>query len=227
MAMTVLFVIATILVFLTADFVVRRMRESKGLRAMSLIQVAPRHTSPVRIPEGIFFSRSHTWLNLFPSGKVYLGIDDFVTRLLEDPRIILLKKEGDKVLKGDPILLIREDGRELKVRAPMDGEVLSVNEEVSKNPQLIKNLLFTEGWAYTIRPSRLSELKEMLFGEETSSWIADEFGRLRDVFAGIAKDNELVPALLQDGGPPVAGAMKRMPVSVWNRFEQEFLADRP
>ena len=225
--MTVLFVITTIILFLAADFTVKRLREKKGLRASSLAQFAPQHTSPVRIPEGIFFSRSHTWLNLFPSGKVYLGIDDFVTRLLENPEIVLLRKEGDNVTKGEPILLIKEDGRELKVRAPMDGEILSVNEEVSEKPELIKNLLFTEGWTYMLKPNRLSELKGMLFGEETTTWIAEEFRRLRDVFAGVKQNNELVPALLQDGGPPVAGAMKRLPVSVWNRFEQEFLADRP
>ncbi len=223
--MTVLFVIATIILFLVADFVVRRLKDRSVIHAASLVHFAAQRANPVRIPEGIFFSPSHTWLNLLPSGKLYVGIDDFVTRLLEDPEIVLLKKQGERVLKGDPILLVREDGRELKVRAPMDGEILSVNDEVTAKPELIKNLLFTEGWAYTMKPNRLSELKNMLFGEETSSWIAAEFRRLREVFAGVAQNDELVPALLQDGGPPVSGAMKRMPVSVWNRFDQEFLAD--
>lgn len=225
--MTVLFVIATMIMFLAAEWTVRRVREKKGFRVASIVQLEPRHTNPVRIPEGIFFSKSHTWLNLFPSGKVYVGIDDFVTRLLENPEIVLLRKEGERVLRGDPILLIKEDGRELKVRAPLDGEILSVNEKVSEKPELIRNLLFTEGWAYTVKPNRPSELKEMFFGEETASWIAEEFRRLRDVFAGVTQNDQLVPALLQDGGSPVAGVMKRMPVSVWNRFEQEFLADHP
>ncbi len=224
--MTVLFVLTTIIVFLAADFVVRWVREKKGLRLATLTQGAAKHTSTVRIPEGIFFSPSHTWLNLFPSGKVYVGIDDFVTRLLEKPVIVLLKKEGDRVTKGEPILLVQEDGRELKVRAPMNGTILSVNEEILQKPDLIKNQLFTEGWAYAFKPIRLTELKDMLFGEETSSWIAEEFRRLRDVFSGITNSEGLVPALLQDGGPPVAGAMKHMPASVWNRFEQEFLAER-
>ena len=224
--MTVLFVITTILVFLIVDAFVRTAREKKVLQTSPFLHSVVKNTNPVRTPEGIFFARSHTWLNMFPSGKVYLGIDDFVTRLLDKPQIILLGHTGDQVRKGDPILVLKEDGRELTIHAPVDGEVLAVNEDLAQKPDLMKNLLFTDGWAYSFKPKRPSELKDMLLGEETRSWIAEEFRRLRDVFAGVSQHGELVPALLQDGGPPVAGAMKQMPESVWNRFEREFLEVR-
>jgi glycine cleavage system H protein len=224
--MTVLFVITTIIAFLVIEVIVRKARERKGVLSVAVLQHPQGHTAPVRIPEGIFFARSHTWLNIFPSGKVYIGIDDFITRLLEKPHITMLHKVGDAVRKGDPILLLQEDGRELTVHAPMDGEILAVNEELAGKPELMKNFLFTDGWAYSMRPKRPSELKDMLLGEETATWIGEEFRRLRDVFAGVSQHGELVPALLQDGGPPIAGAMKQMPVSVWNRFEREFLVVR-
>lgn len=224
--MTVLFVVATIIVFLVIDVFVRKARERKGAPSVAFAKHQQMHTTPVRIPEGIFFARSHTWLNIFPSGKVYLGIDDFITRLLERPQVTMLRKAGETVKKGEPILLLEENGHELTIHAPVEGEVLAVNEELTAKPELMKNLLFTDGWAYSIRPKRPSELKNMLLGEETGTWIAEEFRRLRDVFAGINQQGDLVPALLQDGGPPVAGAMKQMPVSVWNRFEREFLVVR-
>ncbi len=221
--MTVLFVVTTILVFLTIDYFVRRARERKEVRAVASVSRPRSQSMPVRIPEGIFFARSHTWLNIVPSGKVYLGVDDFVSRLLEKPRITFLNKAGDRVRKGDPIMLLQEDSRELTVHAPVDGEILSVNEPLVSKPEMMKELLFTDGWAYLFKPKRPSELKDMLLGEETRQWIAEEFRRLRDVFAGISQHGEMVPALLQDGGPPVAGVMKQMPESVWNRFEREFL----
>ena len=223
--MTVLFVITTILVFIAIDAFIRMAREKRGVQSVPIIQ-RQAQTASVRIPEGIFFARSHTWLNVLPSGKVYLGVDDFITRLLEAPQVELLQKSGDRVSKGDPILLLKDDGRELTVHAPMDGEILAVNQELPEKPELMKNLLFTDGWAYSMKPKRPSELKEMFLGEETGMWIAEEFRRLRDVFAGVSQHGELVPALLQDGGPPIAGAMKQMPVSVWNRFEREFLVVR-
>lgn len=224
--MTVLFVVATILVFLTIDFFVRKTRERRETLTSPAMQRATAQTNPVRIPEGIFFARSHTWLNIFPSGKVYLGVDDFITRLLEKPQITLLSKSGDRVRKGDPIMLLKEDGRELIIHAPVEGQILSVNDELPARPELMKTLLFTDGWAYMFKPKRPSELKDMLLGEETKQWISEEFRRLRDVFAGVSQHGEMVPALLQDGGPPVAGVMKQMPESVWNRFEREFLEVR-
>ncbi|MCX6142538.1 MAG: hypothetical protein NTZ35_04890, partial [Ignavibacteriales bacterium] len=206
--MTVIFVAMTILFFLTLEAVVRRVRAKKAVPAMAVRTAQPAY--PVRLPDGIFFARSHTWLSLFPSGKVRLGVDDFVGRLLDNPEVAYLKSAGDSVKKGEPLFALTEGGQTLTLRAPMDGRILSMNEQLPKNPRLLKENLFSDGWAYTIQPEKPSELRNLMLGEETRSWIPEEFRRLRDVFAAVPVEGELVPALLQDGGPPVAGALKHM-----------------
>ncbi len=217
--MTVIFVIATIIFFLTLDWVVRRIRARK---AAPVTAVHP-SAYPIRVPEGIFFTRSHTWLNLFPSGKVRLGIDDFVGRMVENPQIIFLKKSGESISRGEPLLTMKEDEHLLTVRSPIDGEIESINEELPRHPDLLKDLLFSDGWAYTIKPRKFSEIKGLLLGTETREWMRAEFGRLRDFFAGISHNGTIAPALLQDGGPPMAGVMKTMDDAVWQNFEHEFL----
>ncbi len=226
--MTVLFLIITIILFVGIDWIVRSL---KAGRAMPLAPIAPRAVQPglqtampVRTPQGIFFARSHTWLNLFPSGKVRLGLDDFVGRMLDRPEIIFLKREGEHVKRGEPILVLLEGSRSLTVRAPLDGVVLTRNEELARNPSLLKEHLFSDGWAYAMKPDRPVDLREMLFGEETRTWMREEFRRLRDVFAGVGTDEKVVPALLQDGGAPVADALKQMDEQVWKRFEESFLS---
>ncbi len=220
--MTVLFVVATIIVFLGVDVIVRRVRERRAVQVVT--PQAQVYVAPIRTPGGIFFARSHTWMNLFPSGKVRLGIDDFINRLLENPEVTLLKKTGEVVQKGEPILLLQEGEHTLTIRSPFKGCVVGCNEQLKDHPEFLKKALFSDGWAYTLLPEKPSEMRQMLLGEETRSWISDEFARLRDVFAGVQAD--VVPALLQDGGPPVAGAMKQMPDNVWKQFEQEFLQVR-
>lgn len=163
--MTVIFVVMTILFFLGLDAIVRRVRAKKAVPA-TLVQTA-QPAYPVRLPDGIFFARSHTWLSLFPSGKVRLGVDDFVGRLLDKPQVEFLKSVGDTVRKGDPLFALSEGGRTLTVRAPMDGRIAGLNEELPKNPGLLKENLFSDGWAYTIQPEKPSELRQMLLGEET------------------------------------------------------------
>ncbi len=222
--MTVLFFIATIIFFLSLDWVVQRLKKAKAEESVLVPQAAAR-ANPLRIPEGIFFARSHTWLNLFPSGKIRLGVDDFVGTLMENPRIAFSRKSGDQVEAGDPLLVMEEGDRKVTIRSPLAGEILAVNEDLERSPQLMRESLFSEGWAYTIRPRRLEELRSMLIGAESRSWMTQEFGRLRDLLAGAAT-GELAPAALQDGGAPAPGLLKHLDRSKLQEFEEQFLQVR-
>ncbi len=215
--MTVLFVFGTIVLFLTIDWLVQRRTKRQEIPA---IQPAFKSWT-ARTPEGIFFARSHTWLNLFPSGKVRLGVDDFIGRLFENPEVLLLKQTGDRVARGEPLFLIREHGHELTIRSPIEGQVLASNDELPRNPGLLKELLFSDGWAYTIKPARTAEFRDLLLGEETLAWMRSEFSRLRDMFAGASLQGQ--PVLLQDGGLPASGSIKLFNNELAQQFEDQFL----
>jgi glycine cleavage system H protein len=222
--MTALFFIATIVFFLSIDWVVQRLKRTNAEEA-SFVPQAAVQPNPLRIPEGIFFAKSHTWLNLFPSGKVRLGIDDFVGSLIENPRITFALKPGDQVEKGDPLLVVEDGDRGVTIRSPLAGEILAVNADLEKSPQLMRESLFSEGWAYSIRPRRLEELRSMLIGEESRSWMSNELRRLRDLLAGAAP-LQLAPATLQDGGAAATGLLKRLDRSKVEEFEEQFLQVR-
>lgn len=221
--MTVLFVGVTIILFLAIDLIVRR---SKA-RAEVIVAAIPAVTRgyPVRLPEGIFFARSHTWMNLLPSGKLRLGVDDFVGRLMGSPSISFLKEPRQRVQKGEPIIVLTEGEHSLTIRAPLEGEVLERNDRLSKEPCRLGERLFTDGWAYTIVPERPSDVKQLLLGQETQRWIADEFRRLRDLFTQEGAANELIPGLIQDGGTPAEGALKCVQPQTWERFDRMFLRE--
>lgn len=219
--MTVLFVIATIIIFLTIDWFVKRAREKKAVPVLQ--QAAMGKPVSARTPEGIYFTPSHTWLNLFPSGKVRLGIDDFIGRMFERPRVTLLKHTGEQVEQGDAILMLQEGDHTLTVRSPIQCEILSANEELPSHPDSMYSNLFSDGWAYTIKPARFADLRAMMLGPDSRSWMNIEFARLRDFFAGAMDSPELAPAL-QDGGMPIAGAVKMMNKERCEQFEREFLS---
>jgi glycine cleavage system H protein len=216
--MTVLFVALTIALFFAVDWLVHRGKVDPALVP------ADAHAAPVRLPRGVFFARSHTWLNLFPSGCAWLGIDDFVTRLLDQPQVRYLKSPGARVNRGEPLLELVDGEHSLTVRSPLDGVLLATNASLARHPDLLKRAPFCEGWTCEIKPDRHADVKALLLGDETAGWMQEEFRRLRDVFAGA---NEAVsPAMLQDGGPPIAGAMKHVAPEVWTRFDREFLEVR-
>lgn len=223
--MTAIFVIVTIIFFLSVDWAARRFQRKKAVVSAPALQIAGK-PYPLRVPEGIFFAKSHTWLNLFPSGKVRMGVDDFIGRLMERPQVTLLKREGEPVAKGEPLIVLKEGDRQLTVRAPITGEILTVNNRLETTPGLMREELFSNGWAYVLRPNKFKELTALLFGEESRDWMLGEFRRLRDLLARVVPTGTLAPAALQDGGVPVAGILKHVNEDVCRRIEEEFLKVR-
>jgi glycine cleavage system H protein len=215
--MTVLFVVLTIVLALTVDWLLHRRRTEAPV-------VDTATPASVRVPSGVFFARSHTWLNMFPSGHAWLGIDDFVVRLLSAPRVRFLVEAGAHVRRGEPVVSLEEGEHALTIRSPIDGRILSFNAALQDKPETLHKAPFCDGWVCDIRPDRYSDMKALLLGDETHAWMEAEFGRLRDVFAGAG--GEVQPAMLQDGGPPIAGAMKHVSDEVWKRFDREFLEVR-
>jgi glycine cleavage system H lipoate-binding protein len=215
--MTVLFVVSGILVFLGLDWAVaRRQRHAAP---------AP-HAAPavVRLPRGVYFARSHTWLNLFPSGRAWLGVDDFVVRLLARPRVELLVAPGSRVGRGDPLLALCEGERRLTVRSPLAARVAAANPDRAGAAWSPERTPFFSGWLVELEPERAADVKALLLGEETAGWLEGELGRLRDLLA--AGPPGLTPAALSDGGAPVAGALAQAGPELWERFEREFLEVR-
>ena len=220
--MTVILVVATILFFVGLDWAVRRARNQEPFPVTPVREPA----LPVRMPEGIFFARNHTWMNLFPSGKVRMGIDDFIGRLLDTPALEFLKEDGETIGRGDPILQLKQNGHSLTIRSPLSGTIVSRNSDLNTHPEKMKEMLFSDGWAYTIQPTKTTELRNTLFGVETREWIRQEFARLRDVLAGLKVPDSAVPVLLQDGGIPVAGFMREASDELWQAIDTEFLTEK-
>ncbi len=213
--MTVLLFISTIAVFLTIDYFVQR--NKRTALAAQPIPIRPVH---MRTPAGIFFTKSHTWLSLFPSGKVQLGIDDFVVRMFKQPKIEMLMRNGDKIKKGDAILLLKQDEKDVIVRSPIEGVIELTNTDLAKKPELLNEALFSEGWAYTISPSSTNDLRSFYLGNDTKVWLKDEIERLRDFFAQVSAP---IPAYMQDGGDIVPGVFKNLNKVQCKQFENEFL----
>ena len=221
--MTVLFVVATIIVFLVIDAIYRRLHQPIN----QPITTAVVHHAAPRTPEGIFFARSHTWLNLLPSGRVHLGIDDLVSGMLEKPNVVFLGNPGESIRKGDPILAIREGDRRLTIASPLDGKIVSVNDELSQHPDAWKSSSFSNGWVYNVQPNRLSDVKQFLLGAESRTWMQTELSRLRDFLMEVMEVNghvSLAGTVLQDGGLPSSGLMSSFDDQTLERFQREFLS---
>lgn len=181
----------------------------------------------LRIPQGIFFNRHHTWAHLAESGEAKVGMDDFLQHITGKVEIAGLKEPGETIQKGDLLTEIVQEGKSLKVFSPISGEILHANPVLQENPEAVNENPYDKGWLYKIKPSDwIKETESYMLAEKASEWAANEFNRLKEFLTlGPMRSHSSEPSmiLLQDGGEVRENVLSDLPEEVWEEFQQEFL----
>jgi glycine cleavage system H protein len=181
----------------------------------------------LRIPQGVFFSKFHTWAHLGTNGQARVGIDDLLLHFTGDITFENNLKPGDKIAKGEIISSINHNGKVLQIKSPISGEITVANENLADNPGLIKDDPYRKGWIYAIKPNNWqAETKTCFLAEEATNWISQELTRFKDFLSASVWRNVPEPSklVLQDGGEIVDQPLAELPQEVWNDFQKEFLS---
>ncbi len=226
--MVALFVVATIIVFLVADYFVQRAAKRKAaLSPVPTLAQKPRFI----IPKGYFFGKGHTWVELLPDGSTRVGLDDFVQKILGPVGEIALVSSGEYVKRGDKLFLVRQEGKEMAFRAPVSGRVIAFNEELKHSPEAVRREPYRAGWIAMIEPTDIAtEIKQLSIGNDAALWLRDEIKRFRNFITEQVRalapvgSPSLAGVTLMDGGIPVNDVMEHSPQEIWRNFENDFLA---
>ncbi|HRX11261.1 MAG TPA: glycine cleavage system protein H [Draconibacterium sp.] len=181
----------------------------------------------IRIPQGIFFSKNHTWAHLETNGEAKVGIDDLLFHITGNVRVENIKNQGEFVRKGDLMTRIIHNGKKLNVFSPISGEITATNTMIIDNPEQIKDDPLKQLWIYNIKPANWkAETNSYYLADEATIWMLQELTRIKDFLsAAVAKYiPEPTGIVLQDGGELLDQPLTDMPEEVWNDFQLEFLS---
>jgi len=106
------------------------------------------------IPQGLFFSRFHTWTHLEKSGVAKVGLDDLLVHITGEVSLNRLLDSGERIKKGDFLGEIVQKDKRLKIYSPISGEIVETNALLKKNPEF--------GWP---TPNRIFWLKMRRYGQ--------------------------------------------------------------
>lgn len=182
--------------------------------------------SALQIPQGLFFSRYHTWAHLERSGEAKVGLDDLLMHLTGEVTFTWVKASGERIKKGDLLAEISHKGKPLKIYSPISGEVVEANSALSVTPGLLNEDPYVKGWMYTIKPSSwVADTNSYFMAEDASRWAVQELERFKDFLAASLGRYSPGPShlILQDGGELRDQPLSDLPVEVWQDFQQDFL----
>ena len=117
------------------------------------------------IPNNLKFLDSHEWARLEEDGTVTVGISDHAQGLLGDIVFVELPDTGKIINKQDDIAIVESVKAASDVYSPLSGEIVSVNEALNDNPELINSSPYNDGWFFKIKPQNNDELEDLLDAE--------------------------------------------------------------
>jgi glycine cleavage system H protein len=107
------------------------------------------------------YSKEHEWVKL--DGDIAtIGITQHAQEQLGDVVFVELPSVGKKVSKGGDAAVVESVKAASEVYAPLTGEVLEVNGELSSDPALVNRGAEGEGWFMKVRVADQSELAELM-----------------------------------------------------------------
>jgi glycine cleavage system H protein len=181
----------------------------------------------LRIPQGLFYNRNHTWAHLEASGTASVGLDDFIQHLTGEIKLTNLKNPGEKIKKGELLTQIDKEGKQLRVFSPISGEIVDTNPTLDEDPGIINEDPYKKGWIYKVKPSDWKkETDSCLFAEDATEWATKELERFKDFLSrGPMEKFSAEPSmvLLQDGGELRENILSELPGEVWTDFQEKFL----
>jgi len=216
-------IMVAVLVFLAIMFMVivdiMIIRASKA----SAVAYAPLTSPPVfgkkslLAPDELLYSKSHIWLKKTNSGFLS-GLDDFLLHTLGNVRIVNIVQPGSILRKGDVIMDVEFDSKKLTLRSPFSGKVVNSNITLLNKP--LKDSY--NNWILEFESADLS-VTDFISGEKVSSWLKEEFKRLKDFLSFETMNPLLEGVMMYDGGYVVEGVLSLLDEKGIRNFEDRFL----
>ena len=117
------------------------------------------------------FTEEHEWLRT-EGDIVVVGITEHASTQLGDVVFIELPEEGTSVSKDDEIVVIESVKAASDILAPLDGEIIEINEALSDEPSKVNEDPTGEAWFFKMKPSDPSQVEEYMTEDEYNKLIS-------------------------------------------------------
>ena len=218
--MSILFVLLTFLLIMVITYFIKGRDERVAIKPV-MAKAAP--AQPVlsremgfEIPRDYFFHPGHTWAVDEGHQNARIGLDSFATNLFGTADRIEVAALNRWIRQGQKLWSVTFDGQTVDMVSPIEGVLISINQNVLKDPSLAMKDPYKEGWVCMIKsPELTTNVKNLVQGPMVAPWMQGTLARLGSMTAPGA-------GLMQDGGAPIAGLLRKVDQDLQRRIVREF-----
>jgi glycine cleavage system H protein len=185
-------------------------------------RIAPENVTRFRVPEGLFYHQGHGWLRPEPGSVGVVGLDDFAQKLIGKIDAVELPAVGSRLAQGDKGWNLVVDSERIPMLSPVAGEVVEVNHEVLRSPEILREDPYGKGWLLKVKSTRIAaNTRNLLSGKLAKAWMENALDNLHPLHG------ESLGPVLQDGGLPMDGIARILGGENWQELAKgHLLTDR-
>jgi glycine cleavage system H protein len=117
------------------------------------------------------YTEEHEWLRV-EGDLVVVGITEHAATQLGDVVFVELPEVEAMVARGDEVVVIESVKAASDILAPVDGEIVEVNDKLADKPGLVNEDPLGAGWFFKMKLDDLSVLDEFMDEDEYADMIA-------------------------------------------------------
>jgi glycine cleavage system H protein len=113
------------------------------------------------VPKNLRYAKTHEWVRV-EGDTVVVGITDHAQHELTDIVYVELPAIGAHVEAAKECAVVESVKAASDIYAPVSGEIVAANDELTSAPELINDDPYGKGWIFKIKMSDPSEVNELL-----------------------------------------------------------------
>jgi len=121
-----------------------------------------------QFPDNLNYADTHEYV-FEENGLLKIGVSEFAIDQLGDIVFVELADQGSTLEKGETFGTIESVKAVEEVYLPFSGEIVSVNESVIDNPELLQNDPIGEGWLIVIKPDSKVSFDDLMTSDAYKS----------------------------------------------------------
>ena len=114
-----------------------------------------------KVVEGLYYAKTDEWAKV--EGEIVtVGITDYAQDQLGDIVYVEEAEVGKKVKKEEVVISIESVKTAADIHAPVSGEIVETNREISENPSIINEDPYGKGWLFKIKMENKEDLNDLM-----------------------------------------------------------------